>query len=108
MDQSALAHRTHLTFQREHHFTPGTTVLTVTCPGCGTEASLDVETQPLEAWLSNRCLIQDGLPGLTEFQREQLITGYCQTCWDKMFLEENEDVPYWRDRDALGPEHVDD
>ena len=91
MDQK-LKNRSHLRFELMN-MALGTTALTVTCPDCGAESFLAVETKPLEIWLTTRALIQEVLPELSDFQREQLITGYCQACWDKMwaYLEEEED-----------------
>ena len=87
MDQSLLKYRSHLRFQHEN-VGLRMTVLDVICPDCKGESALAVSTTSLEEWLTTRGLIQVLFPELSSFQREQLITGYCQACWDAMWAEE--------------------
>lgn len=92
MDQATLRHRSHLRLGKVD-WDRGVTTLTVTCPDCKAESELTVEAKPLQTWLTTHTLIQVAFPKLSDFQREQLITGYCQVCWDKMwaYLEDEED-----------------
>lgn len=70
----------------------GMTTLRVTCPSCREQYEVTAPTDGLHAW-SDGTLIQNALPDLTPSQREGLITGTCQTCWDEMwaYLEDEDD-----------------
>lgn len=57
------------------------------CPGCGKRATLEVPAEGYEHWRDGE-LIQRALPQLSADAREQLMTGYCSPCWDKLFKEE--------------------
>lgn len=73
----------HLTVQRTNERL-GMTVLNVTCPDCKREDHLAVRSDGMEKWLL-QTLVQLAFPELTPFQREQLITGYCLACWNRMW-----------------------
>ena len=62
------------------------------CPFCGKEAHVAVESADFEAW-QNGALIQDVMWYLTPEERETLISGICPSCWDKMFPPEEEEEP---------------
>ncbi len=66
------------------------TALIILCPACGQIHRLEVPTEGLEAWKAGT-LIQNALPTLNDTQREQLMTGYCQPCWDEMWAEDEEE-----------------
>lgn len=55
-----------------------------TCPFCG---KTNVLSLPLEGFLEWRAgaLVQDAFPDLSADEREQLISGMCPNCWEKMF-----------------------
>ena len=57
---------------------PETTTISTACRHCGW-----IDWQEGE-------LIQVALPTLTEGERELLISGTCDTCWDRMFPPEND------------------
>jgi hypothetical protein len=48
-----------------------------------------------QGWYNNTTsgpLIQDALPDLTPGEREFLLTGCCESCFDRLFAEVEEDV----------------
>jgi len=56
----------------------------VKCRHCGETHHMLAANEDLEAW-ENGELIQDALPYLTAGERELLISGTCDDCWEKMF-----------------------
>ena len=67
--------------------------ITRTCPFCKLPHSFEIEEELYEAGekkLLNGSLIQNAFPTLTPSQRELLITGICDDCWDKMFKTEDD------------------
>lgn len=65
--------------------------IVVTCPICGETDIIELneeETTNYERWQNRELLIQDALPNRSAAEREQLKTGICGGCWDKMFAEE--------------------
>lgn len=65
------------------------TRLTCKCPWCGRIQEIAVRTEDLIRW-DKGALIQDALPYLTKSQREALITGICDPCWDTLREPEDE------------------
>ncbi len=64
-----------------------TVVLTKTCPLCGCEHNMSFDKEALEAGMTawkNGALIQNAFPSFTPSQREFLLTGICDCCWDRM------------------------
>ena len=55
-----------------------------TCRMCKDQVEMEVYAEDVEAW-ENGELIQDAMPYLTPGEREVLISGTCDSCWDKMF-----------------------
>jgi len=63
-------------------------VLQTTCPMCRKDNEpIQVSRLAYEKWQRGG-LIQNCFPRLTNLQRETLITGYCQPCWDKMWEDQ--------------------
>jgi hypothetical protein len=60
----------------------------VTCRNCNKDYSVGVSVEGHEKWEEGE-LIQDALPELSSGERELLISGTCDDCWDEMFPEEN-------------------
>lgn len=64
------------------------TVLEVPCPSCGKVSEITI---PTNEWLDglkaykNGAVVQNAWPKLSPSQRELLITGICETCWNEMF-----------------------
>ena len=56
------------------------------CPYCGKETPITVDEKEYLKWQSGE-LIQNAMPLLTPAEREMLITGICQECWDEMYKD---------------------
>lgn len=64
-------------------------LVTITCPVCWETTDLRIDNEDgYYAWCQGGMLIQDALPELTASEREQLISGICDTCWDETFGED--------------------
>ena len=62
------------------------------CPMCGKEFGIEMSDEQYEKYTKGTEFIQDIFPEFTPAQREVLITGICEDCWDKLFpLEEDEE-----------------
>src|SRR6201981_693967 len=69
------------------------TVTTRSCMVCQKQGELTVKTAELEAWGDGTGpFIQDAMPSLSAGERELLMTGTHDACWDEMFADE-EDEP---------------
>jgi len=66
------------------------TVTTQPCISCGKRAQLEVVKSEYEAWQGGQ-LIQRAMPSLPESQRELLISGTCDACWDELFADDDEE-----------------
>jgi hypothetical protein len=64
-------------------------VLTV-CPSCKKKSDIEVSQQGYFKWQDGE-LIQNAMPELNDDQREQLLTGICPPCWERLFNGENGD-----------------
>lgn len=62
--------------------------LTTKCLSCKKESIIEVPQKDYYNWRFSGQLIQEAFPYLNADKREQLLTGYCPTCWDTMFKEE--------------------
>jgi hypothetical protein len=56
---------------------------TATCPICGEENTLEIDPAAFDAWTSG-ALIQDCFPDLTLNERELIMTGIDQRCWETL------------------------
>lgn len=63
------------------------------CRKCGRDLIVEVEKEHLENYINSKMtmLIQEAFPELSPGEREYFLTGYCETCWDKIF-ETGEEV----------------
>lgn len=61
-----------------------TMVLCPPCFACGKQGIVVVPTDGYEAWQAG-ALIQNALPSLTAADREVLMTGTHEHCWEAMF-----------------------
>ena len=66
-----------------------TAVVAVPCRMCQETTDLKVNFQGFVNWKSGE-LIQDALPELSADERELLISGTCNECWQQLFPEEDE------------------
>ena len=70
-----------------HPTKDGIVILAATCPFCGKEHTTEVNEQD---WKHGKllyiggALMQNAFPTFTPSQREMLITGICDKCWEKM------------------------
>ncbi len=60
------------------------------CPVCGHAGMLLVERDGYHRWISGE-LVQRALPDLTPSEREQLMTGIDDVCWERLFGGEEEE-----------------
>ena len=58
-------------------------------PGCNVVSVVMVNSDDYNKW-RRRDKIQDAMPYLSARQREVLITGVCDECWDKMKEDDEE------------------
>jgi len=61
-----------------------TAVVAVPCRICKTVHDLSVNMLGFADWQSGK-LIQDALPELSAGERELLISGTCDECWQQLF-----------------------
>lgn len=61
------------------------------CNSCGGVKTLTVPTMAYEKWKNGEGYVQDLFPMLTPGERELLISGTCEPCFDAMFPEEEDD-----------------
>ena len=66
-----------------------TAVVAVPCRLCNEVADLTVNIEGFVAWQGGK-LIQEALPELSADQRELLISGTCDKCWNEMFGSDEE------------------
>lgn len=57
---------------------------------CETAVDVPVTDAQLAAFHGGE-LIQKAMPNLTPGQREMLISGYCDGCWDQIFGTDEDD-----------------
>ncbi len=60
------------------------------CPGCQTVKIITCSLTGYQRWKDGE-LIQRALPELRGSERESLITGYCDPCWDKFMMPPDEE-----------------
>lgn len=57
------------------------------CPFCGEKMALWVKEDELAAW-ERGVPVQKAFPDLSAEEREFIISGICENCWEKMFGDE--------------------
>lgn len=67
-----------------------TIVTCPTCPWCHQESIVQMPTAAFEKWQGGE-LIQRAWPQGSAGEREQLITGYHDKCWDEAIPADDED-----------------
>lgn len=60
-----------------------------TCPKCNNQQEINVDENDYNSWKSGK-LIQNAMPYLTASQREALMTGVCDPCWNELFPPEED------------------
>lgn len=76
-----------------------------TCPMCGTKNKVEVEEKDYVDFKENGKLAQWAFPYLTPEERELIISGICNNCWDTIFDEDDEDIEV--DIDELAESAID-
>ncbi len=66
-----------------------TAVVAAPCRHCDAVHELTVNVEGFVSWQSGK-YIQDALPELSAGERELLISGTCDECWQRFFPEEDE------------------
>jgi hypothetical protein len=61
--------------------------LNVTCKSCRKDVELRVPFDQWTEWQTGK-FVQDAFPHLTAGEREMLISGLCEKCFDKLFNDE--------------------
>ena len=61
-----------------------TTIVAVDCVRCKERQHITTKTEDLDSW-ENGELIQNAMPYLSAGEREILISGVCEACFDNMF-----------------------
>lgn len=65
------------------------TMVETSCPCCGKRQSFIAPTDGLEKWSNGMC-IQDAMPSVSPADRELLITGICDDCFNSFIDEDDE------------------
>lgn len=63
----------------------------IECPHCHKVIELPIKEEELLAWNPNEQFVQEAFPELTPGQREMLLSGLCEECWNEIFSEEDEE-----------------
>lgn len=58
------------------------------CPGCQRTKTFDLPEGQIKKYMEGE-LIQKAFPQLTPEERESLVTGYCDSCWNKLFKDQD-------------------
>ena len=64
-----------------------TMTLIRTCPQCRKDHTVTVGIDAYGAWQRREGKIQNLMPELTASQRELIMTGICDPCWQEMWAE---------------------
>jgi len=67
----------------------GNMLLNKICPNCGTETVFNLNKKDYDEWMRGK-LIQTVFPEFTPMQRETMITGFCEPCWEALMIDEDE------------------
>lgn len=65
------------------------TEIIITCPQCGKQTSIRIWLHDLLKW-RNGAYIQDAFRYLTPGEREAMLSGICEPCFDAKFGNEDE------------------
>lgn len=65
-------------------------VISSKCPMCSNIQKIEVKTRDVVEWNRGKH-IQYAFPYLDASQREALISGYCEPCWDDLWDVDAED-----------------
>lgn len=71
------------TFWRDSLATKAQTVVIRDCPWCGKTQSIAVESEEWDVYQLG-ALVQEAFPDLNRSQRRILVSGICDSCWERM------------------------
>ena len=74
-------------------------IVTIVCPICGNEHTVEVSEHALYQWQNGAC-IQNAMPTLSATEREQLISHICPSCQASIFGEDDTEDDEGDDIDA--------
>jgi len=60
----------------------------IKCIQCKQEVEIPVTEEQVLNWIEKGTFIQNEFPELSTSQREMLLSGICEDCWNKLFPEE--------------------
>lgn len=69
----------------ERRVEPDMMTIRTTCPMCSHHKNVKIASEDYHNW-KHGMLIQDAAPYLDVNDREALITGWCERCWDELEL----------------------
>jgi hypothetical protein len=61
------------------------------CPSCHKDQRVEVEDIDYTRYINGEGYVQTIFPYLTTSQRETLLSGICDTCWDETFKEDEDE-----------------
>lgn len=61
------------------------------CPRCQRDWEVTVDEANYQSFKKGDILAQEAFPELSPAERELLITGFCDDCWNDIFPPEDED-----------------
>lgn len=70
-----------------HDFPTAVVTVQTVCPVCRTPRAVTVPKDGYARW-KDGVLIQKAMPSLTDDEREALMTGICDPCWNSTFNED--------------------
>jgi hypothetical protein len=66
--------------------------LHIQCHMCKQRRIIEVPVDGFKDWLGGE-LIQKAMPGVSTIDREAIVTGTCEPCWQRMFTSSEDDTP---------------
>lgn len=87
--------------------TPNEVTVDIICPCCAGQTALRVPLEGYTEWLQGTILIQNALPTLTPDERELLISGTCEKCFNDLFNTEDEGTEDPATYDPAEDAHID-
>ena len=79
----------------------GKTIIHKQCTSCKKEYLIEVNKEDLYAYMNGGKLIQLAFPYLSAGERELIISGICDTCFNDMMKDDEEDEEHQDDADEL-------
>lgn len=76
----------------EENYQPTMVQVRTQCPTCKEKKDVPVKLASYNSWMYHGMLIQEAFPELNDDDRERIMTGTCQKCWDDMwdYMEDEE------------------